>query len=461
MKFCSRPYNAMHFDPNGYVRLCAWMDISIGNILKEDIRDIWCGDIARKLRESFDDGSFKYCRATSCPFLENDSLENLTEDEYKAKAVISDLPKDITIANDFVCNHSCPSCRSELFKADKDYLDRFSRASNVIIPLLNQADCFDANGNGDLFSSPHMMSLLSKVQPVNPKCHISIETNGALFNEKNWSKISHFGKYDLSVVVTPNSFCEPIYSYLSGNHKDFSAIIKNLGFIRSLREKEIVNEYDISIVVQESNYQELPSFIQRCIEEFKVDKVVVKPLYNWFMMTDEEYWFKDVLNPLHPYHESWKKMMEDPILNDSHVYLWGARNIHKPMLHPAYQYKEMMSGVNVLIGLNDLAGSLKAYMDSQNKSGLVLYGENELTAVLVELLKGKYPMRLMARDITQTEIKGIKVEHFCCDCLSEDDVVVVLNANKYDKIKRDFDFGKFTGILIKFPEWVDKLKEVN
>ena len=82
MRFCSRPYNAMHFDPNGYVRLCAWMDISIGNILKDDIRDIWCGDIAKKLRESFEDGSFKYCRATSCPFLENDSLETLTEDEF-------------------------------------------------------------------------------------------------------------------------------------------------------------------------------------------------------------------------------------------------------------------------------------------------------------------------------------------------------------------------------------------
>ena len=461
IRFCPRPYNHIHCDPEGYVRICSWMDVPIGNLLDEDIHAIWHGEKAAKLRESFRDGSFRFCRATSCPFLENDSLEYIDSEDYEKKAIIEDIPKSINIANDFVCNHSCPSCRQGIYHATAEYLDKFDRAAKQLIPLLNQADDFSACGNGDLFASPHMLSMLSQVKPQKSTCRISLETNGALFDEKHWDKIKHFGDYNLSVVVTPNSFRKDVYEYLSGNHNDYEKLMDNLYFIKELHEKKIINRYEISIVVQDVNYLELPDFSQRCIEDFGVDAVVVKPIYNWFKMPDEEFWFKDVLNPLHPYHASWQKMMKNPILNDSHVYLWGARNEHKPMVHPAYQYKDMLAGLNTLISLSDLSNSLKAYMTSQNKSSLILYGENELTAVLVEFLKEKYPLRLMARDITQTEIRGIKIERFCCGCLSEQDVVVVLNANKYEQIKRDFEFGNFKGILIKFPEWVEILKEVN
>lgn len=440
-RFCSRPYRFLHFDPDGSVRLCAWMDISIGNIFSEDIKTIYHGEKAKELRSSFDDGSFRFCRATSCPYLENDSLEYVDEKAYERMAVVEELPKAFNIANDFVCNHNCPSCREHIYKPDAKYLKKFEEASKIIIPLLNQAELFSACGNGDLFSSPHMLKMLSEVHPTDKNCRVGLETNGALFDKVHWAKISHFGGYRLSVTVTPNSFVETTYRYLNGGHNDYRQLMKNLVFIRQLREKEIVNHYEISIVVQERNFLELPSFVKRCLEEFHVDSIIVKPLYKWFFMSDDDYWFKDVANPLHPYHSEWQEVMRNPILDDPHVFLWGARNEHEAARHPAYWQEKMAKCLAKLVMMDDCAESIKQWMEKNNAARLILYGENVLTAPIVKLLKDTIPcVRVMAKYPVCDEIEGVPVVAFAKDNFIGGDAVLVLNFDKMEYIQRDFSF---------------------
>ena len=41
MKFCSKPFEFIHLDPNGGCRLCAWTDINIGNLVDEALEDVW------------------------------------------------------------------------------------------------------------------------------------------------------------------------------------------------------------------------------------------------------------------------------------------------------------------------------------------------------------------------------------------------------------------------------------
>ena len=79
-----------------------------------------------------------------------------------------------------------------IYQPDEEYLAQFRKGVEVIKPLLNQAQMFSASGNGDLFSSPHMLEMLSDVHPIDKTCRIEIETNGALFDEKHWSKILCF-----------------------------------------------------------------------------------------------------------------------------------------------------------------------------------------------------------------------------------------------------------------------------
>ncbi len=40
-RFCSRPYEHVHLDPNGNVRICSWMDVGIGNLLEADLNTVW------------------------------------------------------------------------------------------------------------------------------------------------------------------------------------------------------------------------------------------------------------------------------------------------------------------------------------------------------------------------------------------------------------------------------------
>ncbi len=64
---------------------------------------------------------------------------------------------------------------------------------------------------------------------------MELETNGSLFNEKNWSYISNLGQYHLSVSITVLSFHEDIYQELSGTTLPISNLIDNLHFVKSLR----------------------------------------------------------------------------------------------------------------------------------------------------------------------------------------------------------------------------------
>ena len=77
MKYCERVFRHLYIIPNGNVFLCSWNTKPIGNILKQDLKQIWNSDEAEKIRDSIRDGSFQYCKKTGCPFCENNTLKEV------------------------------------------------------------------------------------------------------------------------------------------------------------------------------------------------------------------------------------------------------------------------------------------------------------------------------------------------------------------------------------------------
>lgn len=55
---------------------------------------------------------------------------------------------------------------------------------------------------------------------------------------------------------------------------------------------------------------------------------MLRPVYQWGRMTDKEYWFKDILNPLHPYHCEYLEILKNPILHDPRVYNFAGDSEH-------------------------------------------------------------------------------------------------------------------------------------
>lgn len=332
MKYCSRSYEYLYLDnDNGDVYICPWMEpgiTKIGNILEEDIETIWHGEKAEYYRNLFREGCYKYCRPQACPRVQNNDLPKIdNEEKYIKLTKTAPRPKVINLAYDSVCNQHCETCRPSVFIPPKDYAEKMNKIRERITPYINTAEEISASGHGDPFASPYMMDLLSGLKPENSNFKILLETNGVFFDEEHWERIKHLGKYNLHVVLTSNSFDEFTYKHISlgGN---YNKLMHNLEFIKTLRESGELKHYTSSFVVQDRNFREIPSFIERSLNEFGFDDVVLKPVYQWGTMPEKTFWFKDVLNPKHPYHAEYLEILQHPALKDSRVYNFGGDTVH-------------------------------------------------------------------------------------------------------------------------------------
>lgn len=457
MKYCSLPFEGLYVYPNGDVRVCGWSYECIGNILEEEFEDIWHGEKARKMRESILDGSFSLCNQVACQYCANDSHLDLTEEQFKKQAVVAESPRIIDAAYDYICNHSCPSCRHEMFKADTEYLDRMKKIQEVLLPLFNKAEMVSINGNGDVFASPMVLQMLERVVPESTNFELAIQTNGVLFNEKNWNRLEKLHNSNISVVVTPNSFERMTYKYLSGGHDNLDILLENLKFMSALRESGKIRRLEISIVVQDRNFRELPTFVKRCLEEYTCDTVIIKPIFYWFALTQEEYWFKDILNPKHPYHNEYLEVLENPVFEDSKVYFWGSRNIHDAKEHPYHSYKVYFDGFAKLLNHEDAKKSLENAMLKKGYGKVGIYGVNDMSKMLFYLLNNTKieVLGFIDRDATCSDFCGKEVQtlkNFNPDMY---ETILVSNYMFMENIERDLRFRNYEGKLVPYCELLD------
>ncbi|MGO5315095.1 radical SAM protein [Bilifractor sp. LCP21S3_A7] len=152
------------------------------------------------------------------------------------------IPTSLYLAYENVCNYRCVMCNIPdcMKRADQmireEKLDKVDAEIRKVLPYIKH---ISANGLGELFTSRHILKILSEWNPVAPasECSAALETNGSLFNRENWEQISNLGKYNLHVSITILSFDEKIYRELSGTTLPISNLLDNLNFVKSLREQ--------------------------------------------------------------------------------------------------------------------------------------------------------------------------------------------------------------------------------
>lgn len=460
MKFCERPFRFAYLRYGGEVWPCGWMHYVIGNLYEQNLDEIWHSEAAQKARESILDGSFAYCRKTSCPFCERGELPDLTEEEIQERAVPSALPVDITIANDRTCNLACNKCRDGIYRTTPDEREKIDAVMEKLLPFVNQAEHVDMNGAGEFLAIPSYMKLLENLHPERPDFTINFETNGTLFDEAHWNRFSHLGQYPITMTVTLDSLNREVYRYLSGGFDYLEQELKNIRFLSKLRRENIVNRLSLSIVVQECNFWEIPEYIRTFAqsEEYAIDRIVMKPLYSWWGMDREKYWFKDILNPLHPYHQAYLKILADDCWNDPKVYDWGCHNIREPRPHPLAQTKRL-NDIYIYIYANDTGLSPEAFLKSRLEhfgvKRLGVYGENEHYEKLVQLLRdagAEVAFRLTRYEDAEGEIPTISMPN-----LRPDSVDTILLLELYDAQNRTNNLRalKFEGNILTLEELIE------
>lgn len=333
MKSCRKCFEYAYVFVGGDVRICPWNDIVIGNLLENNLEEIWKGEKVETIRKAFINGELLGCGERYCPDCINNS-ETLEFEQDEINSLYENMsytPQIISLAYDERCNHACPSCRHEFFKPDRQYLDNLDVVTQNIEPYLKNVRSIATNGIGDLFVSTEIVDMLSRLEPVNPDFSIFIETNGVLFKD-NWNKIKNLAGKNITVSVTPNSFDRETYRYLAGKD-DLDKFEDSMAFISELKKQGAISRIRMIMVIQDSNFRQIPDFIKRCID-YDADDIVLRPIFKWFGMTDEDLLYKNVLNPCHPYHKEYLEILENPICSDRRVYNWGFKEKQEAIPFP-------------------------------------------------------------------------------------------------------------------------------
>lgn len=421
MKLCDRGLNFLQiYDDLGDVRVCSWTrDGYLGSLLDYDFSELFHGEQARKVRERLSKDDYCGCNRDDCPYLACGTIN-----DHKVEiAEAPQCPEWLYLAYENVCNYNCKTCNihERMLAADKTELEkRYDIIEEKIKPILPHVKRISANGQGEIFASKRILKIIKEWKPLAPKeeCSVAIETNGSLFDEKHFAEIKEVGQYHLMVAVTVMSFDEKIYQELSGTKLPISQIENNLRYIKGLREKGIINELEIATVVQERNFRELPEFTRRCIDEFGADIVRLRSFVPWGKQPIEVEWFTDVINPYHPYHEEYKKVMQDPIFNHPKVKDWSGgigtllgEHPYKKRLDLALQKNE---AVCQLIKQRE---SVKKHIDEiSSEKYLVIYGAGEVGRALIDLgcVSHEADNVTIVDSYTQeTEYQGIRIQRIC------------------------------------------------
>lgn len=348
--FCNEPFKHLETDPNGSVYLCCpgWLPVPVGNIHEADADGIWHGPAAQELRNSVIDGSYRYCSRMHCARItgrrlisRGDAAVKELIEQHQADGTLQRKrarkvsiwrraspsfsysikpPTQIVLSHDRSCNLSCPSCRTRLIVANKEEQRKLdSLLDTKLLPLLKGAETVKVTGSGDPFGSNHFRRLLKKINRTEfPTLNLYLHTNGQLFDEHAWNDLELSGLVNI-VQISIDSTTEETYRILRRGGT-FSRLLKNLEFIKTLREIGEIKYLDFLMVVQNLNFKEMPDFVRLGLR-YGADTITFQLIRNWRTYTESEFREHNIAGHVHPRHNEFLAILRDPLLSHPAVLL--------------------------------------------------------------------------------------------------------------------------------------------
>lgn len=335
--FCSKPFEwfeVTQLNNRGGVYLCcpSWLDKTVGNLQEKSVAEIWNGEVAQDIRRSILDGSFEYCNASRCPYLQTQSgsvseVRKVSEPRFKEaiskqQTVLPYGPPKVIGTYDQSCNLSCPTCRKEVI-VELDHADEILTIQRKLeAEALTEAEYLHILGSGDPFGSPFFRKWLQSMRREDmPQLEwIHLHTNAILWTPSMWESISA-GVRELvrSTEISIDAATSETYA-VNRRGGDFGQLLRNLNFIKQLRQNGPLESFKVSMVVQTNNFQEMIHFVE-IAKDLQVDEVYFSQVVNWGTFTDEEFLQRAVHLPSHPLHESFLDILKDSIFEQDIVNL--------------------------------------------------------------------------------------------------------------------------------------------
>jgi len=449
MKICEQGLYAQVIDGIGTVRVCGWAGYYlIGNLRDNTMNEVWNSEAAKKFRQTLLDGTYDFCNEENCPYMANGTLEKhmIEIDEIPC------VPSDLSLAYDRRCNYHCTCCCSRN-DVEMDTVVQ-KKIEHELLKCLPDVQLLSANGLGEFFVSDSIMRVVNQWEPKEKeKAVFSLETNGSLFNEKNWEKVKRLGRYRMNVALTVHSFDEAAYQYLSGSKLPVSNIEKNLRFVSQLHKSGQIDHLELATVMQERNFRTMPEFVRRCIHEFGADTVRVRRFLPEKAMDENIEWFFDVRNPLHPYNQEYVEMMKDPIFKDPHVWKWTGDNdlSNRGELPAAANYRVMAK-----LALTENVGEkISAWLIGHGYPEIMLYARTEIGKMLLKVLRGQAVkiQGLYDHNPRLQEWEGYTVSYPSVKALQrEKHPILVTLVPRHGEITESLRLHGYQGVIISLDE---------
>lgn len=319
--FCAYPFTNLETTHTGLAFVCCpvWLPTPIGR-LERDAAALWTSESAERIRASIIDGSFRYCDHLNCGRITNRSLPRRDSaearailDTYAEKGCADSLPKYVTLSHDKSCNLSCPSCRTRPYVAGKAKQEKFEELTEAtILPLLQQAERVKITGSGDPFGSNHFRRLIKRLAaPEFAHLGIDLHTNGQLWDEHAWTELRLPGRVRYAQISIDAALAETYQIVRRGG--SFGRLLKNLAFIKHLRESGEIQELEFSMVVQARNFREMPEFV-RLGRTFSADLVSFQMIRKRDIFSSDEFEAAFIGSPSHPDHGEFLEVLRSPDL---------------------------------------------------------------------------------------------------------------------------------------------------
>jgi len=319
--FCPNPFTRMEIKADGSVYCCCegWLPKPLGNVLDENLLQIWNGPAAREIRSSILDESFRHCKA--CPYLPGPGGPVTREPRPSdPRHLLSESVGTLKLDYDQTCNLTCPSCR---VKHSRDFVDvpKVQKIHDAVVGsgILARTKMLYVTGAGDPFASPLYWNFLCNLEQYElaPHLEIFLHTNGLLLDYDHWMKMKHATLSRVSEIgISVDAATAETYKFV--RRASWSKLWNNVKFVNHLQQnpqhrtgKTIM--LGMFYTVQAANFRELIPFV-RLAWAHEVSWISVTALRNWGTFTKADYIQRAVHLPEHPDHEEFRRIISDPQL---------------------------------------------------------------------------------------------------------------------------------------------------
>tara|TARA_B100001778_G_scaffold332742_1_gene339702 strand:- start:2050 stop:3243 length:1194 start_codon:yes stop_codon:yes gene_type:complete len=354
-KYCNKLFTWLEVDMHGRCWMCcpSWLPYPIGNILEEDIEDIWNGPKAQELRKQIFTGEWNYCQTAFCPLIQGESLRDikdllaghtLLEHEREAlitKSLVSkELPIYINFSNDESCNLRCPSCRTtKLLYTEGPMYDKRKAINDRIVeaflttPTDRKFGIF-VTGSGDPWASKIFRDMLYNINGEDfPNLRVSMQTNGVMYTPKLWKRIHKIHNNLGDCRISFDAATKETYEGKTRLNGDWELLLNNCKHLDSKRLEFPDFRIFYDYVVQHDNYKEMKAYVELIYDMYpNRQEICFSMVSDWGTWSPEMYNQKCIWKADHPEHQEFLECLKDPIFDRKDIRLGNLSSMRKKAL---------------------------------------------------------------------------------------------------------------------------------